>query len=51
MRGILCIGMVKTIKIENDLHGELGNLGSTHESFNDIIRKLVKYWKTGKKEK
>ena len=45
------MNMVKTIKVENDLHNELGQLGSTHESFNDIIRKLVKYWKTGKKEK
>jgi len=43
--------MVKTIKVENDLHQELKTIGLFGESYEDIIRKLVKYWKTGKKEK
>ena len=37
--------MTKSVKLEDDIHKELGNLGKTSETYNDVIRRLIKHWK------
>jgi predicted CopG family antitoxin len=46
------IQMVKTIKIAETTHAELTKLGAKNETYDDIIMKLIGYYKdrTGKHE-
>lgn len=41
--------MTKTVKLDDDVHKDLGNLGKLGETYNDVIRRLIKYWKDGKR--
>jgi hypothetical protein len=41
--------MVKTIKVSDETHGELKRMGTLGDSFDTMIKKLMKYWRTGKK--
>ena len=40
---------MKTIRVSDELHTELSNLGSYNESMDDIVRKCVKAYKASKK--
>ena len=41
--------MTKTVKLDDDVHNELGDLGKLGETYNDVIRRLIKHWKDGHK--
>lgn len=41
--------MVKTIRLEDDeLHSQIGELGNKNETYEDIIRKVVEFYKKNK---
>jgi predicted CopG family antitoxin len=42
--------MSKMIRIDNDVHKELGELGKKNESYNDIVRRLIEHYKKGIKK-
>ena len=44
------INMVKTIKISEETHTELNNIGVRGESFEDIVKRLIKVYKENKKK-
>jgi predicted CopG family antitoxin len=41
--------MVKTIRLDDELHSRLEALGSKADTFEDIIRKLVEFYESKKK--
>jgi predicted CopG family antitoxin len=36
--------MTKNIKVDDDLHRELGEIGKLSESYNDVIWRLVRHY-------
>ena len=42
--------MIKNIKVEESTHRELRSLGSMGESFDNVIKKLIRYYKSGGKK-
>jgi predicted CopG family antitoxin len=42
--------MSKMIRIDNDVHAELGELGKKNESYNDVVRRLIEHYKKGIKK-
>ena len=39
------INMVKTIKLSEETHSELNSVGFRGESFDDIVARLIKFYK------
>jgi predicted CopG family antitoxin len=37
--------LVKTLKISDETHKELSKLGTLGETYEDVIKKLMKHWK------
>jgi len=37
--------LVKTLKIGDDTHRELSKLGTLGETYEDVVRRLIKFWK------
>jgi hypothetical protein len=42
------IGMVKTLKIPDDLHKRLSKHGSIGQTYADVIKMLLDYYESGK---
>jgi hypothetical protein len=36
--------MTKNIKVDDDVHRDLGEIGKLSESYNDVIRRLIEYY-------
>ncbi len=36
---------MKNIKVSDDVHKDLGDLGKLSESYNDVIRRLIDHYK------
>jgi hypothetical protein len=36
--------MTKNIKVDDDVHRELGEIGKLSESYNDVIRRLIEHY-------
>lgn len=43
--------MTKNIKVSDDVHHDLGELGKLSESYNDVIRRLIDHYKNSQKGK
>ena len=42
--------MSKMIRIDNNVHAELGELGKKNESYNDVVKRLIEHYKKGIKK-
>ena len=40
--------MVKNVKVSDDVHRDLGQLGKVSDSYNDVIRELILHYKKTK---
>jgi hypothetical protein len=36
--------MTKNIKVDDDVHRDLGEIGKLSESYNDVIRRLIEHY-------
>jgi predicted CopG family antitoxin len=43
--------LLKTLKVSDEIHKELSKIGMWGESMDDIVRKLVDYYKKGHSNK
>ena len=41
----------KIVKLHPDVHKELGELGQFGETYNDIVKRLIKYYKDREQKK
>jgi len=48
--GILSMSMVKLVKLKDDTHAELNSIGLRGESFDDIIKRLIREYKEKNKK-
>jgi hypothetical protein len=48
--GILYMSMVKLVKLKDDTHAELNSIGLRGESFDDIIKRLIREYKEKNKK-
>lgn len=44
------MSMVKLVKLKDDTHTELNEIGLRGESFDDIIKRLIKFYKEKNKK-
>jgi hypothetical protein len=48
--GTLSMSMVKLVKLKDDTHAELNSIGLRGESFDDIIKRLIREYKEKNKK-
>jgi predicted CopG family antitoxin len=48
--GLLYMSMVKLVKLKDDTHAELNSIGLRGESFDDIIKRLIREYKEKNKK-
>ena len=49
-KSFLVSEMTKNIKVSDDVHYDLGELGKLSESYNDVIRRLINHYKKTKRK-